>query len=419
MRLPFEVFRRSTMLLALIIVVSGTVVGSERSARSIAVDGVRMRDSSTRPGASLDFLPYAAIDTDGNDLPAPDPATVASPDLDPSATCAPGLSIGSIAAMTGHDDWTEGGIIDGAALAVDEFNAAHPHCQLTMREFDTESKDLGAASVAGQIAADSSILGIVGPIGTHDVDLVGDTLSAAGVVFALPSVTNPSLSNRKWTSFFRGVSTDADTPVAAARFITRRMGLHKVCVVHQDLNETTDVAAAFTKIVGPQADRTCAATVGWYTNLYGDTVAAIEESAPDAVFFAGYGEQSAGLVTQLRSAGVGAAVVGWEGVMDIDFIQQAGQIGRGTYAVSTFQPILGEFEAKFRQVHHRNPHRYTLEAYELATIMVNGIASGRVVDRASMLAYFRAYHGYGAAREYSWNANGELATPPVWMWAVS
>jgi hypothetical protein len=36
-----------------------------------------------------------------------------------------------------------------------------------------------------------------------------------------------------------------------------------------------------------------------------------------------------------------------------------------------------------------------------------------------MLAYFRAYHGYGAAREYSWNANGELATPPVWMWAVS
>jgi branched-chain amino acid transport system substrate-binding protein len=59
-----------------------------------------------------------------------------------------------------------------------------------------------------------------------------------------------------------------------------------------------------------------------------------------------------------------------------------------------------------------------VDAYDLATIMVTGIASGKVTDRASMIEYFKTYSGQGVAKEYKWDSTGELATANPWIYEV-
>ena len=61
---------------------------------------------------------------------------------------------------------------------------------------------------------------------------------------------------------------------------------------------------------------------------------------------------------------------------------------------------------------------YSVDAYDLATIMVTGISSGQVTDRASMIKYFSTYDGEGLAKTYKWDSSGELAVANPWLYEV-
>ena len=45
--------------------------------------------------------------------------------------------------------------------------------------------------------------------------------------------------------------------------------------------------------------------------------------------------------------------------------------------------------------------------------MIDGIRSGRAVDRPTMVEYFRAYDGLGIHQQYRWTSDGELVNPGV------
>jgi len=61
------------------------------------------------------------------------------------------------------------------------------------------------------------------------------------------------------------------------------------------------------------------------------------------------------------------------------------------------------------------PEPYSMETYELTSIMINGIGSGAVTDRSSMTEHLTGFDGHGSTRHYSWDDRGDLTDPDVWV----
>ena len=66
-----------------------------------------------------------------------------------------------------------------------------------------------------------------------------------------------------------------------------------------------------------------------------------------------------------------------------------------------------DYQAKFNVA----PGVYSVEAYDLTTIMLLGIDSG-VKDRAGLVNYVKNYDGDGLARHYKWDVDGRARLGP-------
>ena len=65
----------------------------------------------------------------------------------------------------------------------------------------------------------------------------------------------------------------------------------------------------------------------------------------------------------------------------------------------------------------QDPGVYSVEAYDLATILMKGISEGKRT-RAELLEYVKTYSGTGLARDYQWDPRGELTSALIWMYKV-
>jgi len=63
------------------------------------------------------------------------------------------------------------------------------------------------------------------------------------------------------------------------------------------------------------------------------------------------------------------------------------------------------------------PGTYSVESYDVATILLAGIDSG-AVTRPALLDFVRSYDGQGVARKYQWTGNGELTSNLIWIYKV-
>lgn len=66
-------------------------------------------------------------------------------------------------------------------------NQANPDFAVTIREFDTSRPDAGSIAAAPAIAADPSVIAVIGPTFPDEIDLVGEDLPIAPGVL-LPEV---------------------------------------------------------------------------------------------------------------------------------------------------------------------------------------------------------------------------------------
>ena len=140
--------------------------------------------------------------------------------------------------------------------------------------------------------------------------------------------------------------------------------------------------------------------------------------SPDAVFYSGYYAEAAPFVQQLRDGGFNGTFVE-RGRHQGPGVRQAGR-----RSVQGRHPVLPVRPGNRRVRHEvqgrssvRTPGTYSLEGYDLATIMVKGIDSGKIT-RPDLLDWVRNYQGQGMARKYQWTETGELTDAQVWIYKV-
>lgn len=373
--------------------------------------------STGAAGASnLTIQPLVQIDANGKEVPASDNSAAANPASDGNDKCAP-QTIAMAGPLTGPNANLGLNIVRGVQLALDQHNKANPNCQVSVKKFDTEGDPQKATQVIPTIISDPSINALIGPTFSGETKATGQIISDAGLLSLTPSATNVSLTTNGWKTFFRGLGNDGVQGPSVAKYLAGTGKYKKICVVQDDSDYGTGLAKTLTEGLGPIADSSCAAQVKAGDKDFSAVVSKMASAKPDAIFYAGYYAEASPFVQQLRSGGVTSTFISDDGTKDVEFVKQAGNSSKDALLSCPCGPAPDKFATDYKASSGYDAGTYSTEGYDLTTIVLKGIAAGKVT-RPDLVDYVKNYDGQGLAREYKWNAQGELSNALIWMYQV-
>jgi branched-chain amino acid transport system substrate-binding protein len=332
------------------------------------------------------------------------------------SNCPSGLKLAFLGAQTG--DYANLGIniSNGANVALDDYNKAHPDCKVTMQKFDSQGDPNQATKLATQIIQDKSIIGVVGPAFSGESGATGDAFNGAGLVTVSASATDPALTTHGWTTFHRVVATDADQAPQDAKYIKDTLQAKKAFVIDDSSEYGKGLADGVRKGLGNLVIGNDA--VQQKQTDFSATVTKVTSSGADVVFYGGYYAEAGLLVKQLRAAGYKGAFMSGDGSLDPGFIQAAGaDAANGSILTCPCAPSTPDFTAKYKADNNgAEPGTYSAEGFDAANVMLSGIAEGKYT-RADLLDWVNNYDADGLTKHIKFD-NGEVSTIVIYAYKV-
>ncbi|MBL1074338.1 ABC transporter substrate-binding protein [Nocardia sp. 2] len=335
------------------------------------------------------------------------------PPMTSGAACAP-LTIAVAGPMSGADATLGSNVLNGANLAVGQFNERNPECQITVREFDTQGDPAVAAQVIPALVVDPSVVALIGPVFTAETQAVGQVLSDAGLPFLTPSATGGDLARSGWRTYFQGVANGDGQGVALGRFVGTAEGRTRVCVISDASEYGVRLAGEVTTGLGAAVLQDCAMSGVGEQNATAaaSTVAGVR---PDAIVYTGVYTEAAALLRQLHDAGVSVPLYTGEGGTHTDFVSDS--TASGVTVSCMCGPAPAQFRSDYQTLTGSEVGAYSVEGYDLTAIVLRAIASGPIT-RADLVTQLQSYTGDGLARTYHWTATGELADQRYWIYRI-
>jgi len=307
-------------------------------------------------------------------------------------------------------------IIDGAQLAIDEYNA-DAECEVGFEKIDSQGSPDQAPSLATEAAGNEAIIGIVGPAFSGESAAAGPIFAEAGLPTITPSGTGTSLSENGWDTFHRALGNDNAQGPAAATYIQDTLQAKSVFVI----DDASEYGKGLADIVKDDLGNL---VVGEDTIQVGETdfsatVTAVNSSKADTVFFGGYYAEGTLIIAQLRDRGFDGNFVVGDGVKDPSFIEEAAAEGSiiTCPCIPATEPAVADFAEAFEAEFGGPPGTYAAEAYDSANIFLDGIAEG-IDNREDMLTFVNEYDEAGVTKQLSFDEKGEVEDIHVYAYNV-
>ena len=144
-----------------------------------------------------------------------------------SAACSTTVSLGMLAPITGPAGSIGSDQLHWAQFYVTQWNADSSNSpKLAIVQGDTQLDPAKASTVAQQFASNSSIVGVIGPAGSDEVQAAAPILKKAGLAFASGSATRVSLTDGSLAGyFFRDVPNDGVQGPTDADYMSSTLGV--------------------------------------------------------------------------------------------------------------------------------------------------------------------------------------------------
>ena len=130
-----------------------------------------------------------------------------------------------------------------AELAVSMDNAANK-TKITLVQGDTMLEPAQAVTVTQQFISNSSIVAVVGPAGSQEVEAVGGPMGRAGMAFISGSATAVALTTGAYPTFFRVVSKDSVQGPQDANYIVKNLHPKDLMIVDDQEAYSTGLVSA-------------------------------------------------------------------------------------------------------------------------------------------------------------------------------
>jgi branched-chain amino acid transport system substrate-binding protein len=270
------------------------------------------------------------------------------------------LSIGVVAPLTGDLSAIGNGIKNGVDLAIKKANADKMVEGVTLKlnaQDDTAKADVGA-TVAAKLVADSSVVGVVGPLNSSVARSVAPVMSQANLALISPANSATDLTGRDklvagqtqtrpYKSYFRLAATDDIQGPFAADFAVKTLKKKVIAVVHDKKAYGQGLAEAFAaqaKKDGATVLKTETVTVG--EKDFSAVIDKIKAQKPDFVYYGGEYPEAGPLSKQMKAKGLNVPLMGGDGVQAADYIKLAGTAANGDYATGFGAPTASLDSAK-------------------------------------------------------------------------
>ncbi|MEH1168831.1 branched-chain amino acid ABC transporter substrate-binding protein [Micromonospora sp. CPCC 205539] len=337
-----------------------------------------------------------------------------------SANKACDLKIGFFGALSGADAGLVTPMKQGADLAVEKYNAENADCKVTVAPFDSQGKADLAGGLATSAVADTKIVGMIGPAFSGESEVGNPIFDTAGLATITPSATRPSLSSKNWKVFHRGVGNDFSQGPAIASYIKNVLKAEKAFVIDDQSAYGAGLADEAKKGLGSVVIGTDKVVDN--AQEFGAQISRVKTSGATVLFYAGYTEEAAPFLKQLRAGGWKGTFIGGDGINDANMLSVAGQKDvEGTIATCPCGPATaakGTFVTDFKAKYSVDPGVYADVSFDLANIYLEAIKAGKT-SRADIQAFLSTYNKAGSASgvTYKWEPNGELDPAQVKVWA--
>ena len=336
----------------------------------------------------------------------------------PTGVKCSGVTFAFLGALSGDNGNLGKNMVNGATIAIDEFNAANPDCQIKFdTNYDSQGDPAQATPLADTIVGKSDVVALIGPGFSGETKAVMPKLEAAGLPMITPGATNAALSTNGWKMFHRILANDDKQAPGVASLIKDTIKSTKVGVVDDASEYGKGLADSVRKELGALSVKD--AQIDPKAADYSAAVTAMTSANVDTVFYGGYYAEAAKLVSQLRDAGFEGTFVSGDGSLDTGFVEGAGEAGTGAYLTATGAPpdVNPEFQAAFKAKYGTDPALYSPEAYDIARVFLAGVAAGDVT-RASLAEFVTAYDEPGITKQIKFDATGEPAGSAVFYTVV-
>jgi ABC-type branched-subunit amino acid transport system substrate-binding protein len=329
--------------------------------------------------------------------------------------------VGALGTFSGQGSEAANGIVRGIELAIDEYNADPDRTfRAELSQSDTQGNPQAVAEGAQKLAGTERLIGVVGPYRAEEVEAAGPIFEASRIPFVVPSV--PQRLSSRWRSFRRLVADEQQAGTALASDEIRRSQAGRLAIFH----DGSPGGSAFAEGARQGAEAGKGAVMRFESiepkaNLE-ELASTLAQDPPDAVIHAGHPERSAALVAALRRAGFQGRFLISECVKGGGFTAAAGEPGEGTVAACVCADTQDRELIGFVSAHRRRfdapPAPFAAEAYEGAIMLLEAVEEVEPRPEAIVEFFLSARSFLGITKSYEFNDQGELISPPVWVYEL-
>ncbi|MFN3741488.1 MAG: branched-chain amino acid ABC transporter substrate-binding protein [Anaerolineales bacterium] len=326
------------------------------------------------------------------------------------------IRIGVALTLSGPDASYGIDALRGVEIAIADKGKVSGHPIEPIKE-DDQCEPQAGEEAAKRLAANPTIVGVIGETCSGGSIPAARILSEAGMVLISPSSTAPSLTDpqTRQPGFFRTIYNDRVQGTIAADFLYNALGLRTLATLHDGSPYSDQLQQAACKAF-QELGGECIAQIRIQSG--GDVKGVIERLAkikPEALYYPLYTVDGVAITRGIFEAGLThVALVSADGLLSNDFIRQTTPASNGMYlsgpAVPKYDPA---FLQKYVQRYGEQPiATYNAPAYDAAMMLFAAIEKVAVDQNGTLYIPRQALREAIAATKNFKGLSGVLTCSP-------
>ena len=291
-----------------------------------------------------------------------------------------------------------------------------------VRAVDDKEDERIAAEVAAELAADPSVVAVIGHKNSGPSRAGGPIYAAAGLTQITQCSTDNSLSRAGWSTFFRLCAGNERQAAVAAELAFSRLPAARAVAVHDGTDYGRPLVQAFAarwQALSGRAVPVLAMQVG--QEDFSEIVESVRAAAADLVDFGATEIESSKLMKALYAAGSKALVISSEGGPDNPLARLAGAAGEGsvhTYAgADPLATTAGRRLVERCRAEIGETPSYVIECYDAVSVIVAALEAGAATRKEIRDLVARTdIEGLGGRIRF--DTQGDRVDAPVSLWQV-
>jgi branched-chain amino acid transport system substrate-binding protein len=289
------------------------------------------------------------------------------------------VKIGFNVPLTGFAAADGKSALEGAKLAVEQANAKGGVNgeKIDLVVYDDQGSPKEAAPVASKLIEKDRVVAAVSGSYSGSTRAAASIFQAAKIPYVVAYAIHPDIT-LAGDYMFR-VSAMGEVQGRAGAKLVSDLGKKKVVLITLKNDFGQALAAGFKEgaaKLGVQI--TGEYEYGLQDRQFGPIASKIKSDNPDIIYASGYFYTAGPLISQLRSAGITAPVIGQEGYDSEKFIEIAGDAAEGTYVTTSLDrdstsPATVAFLADYKKANGTGADMVAASSYTATAVVIEGL----------------------------------------------